>query len=269
MFDRLVESDTTGAEFKNRSRYFMVSSLIVGILFLTAVVYSLYAAEIGLGDGHFAIAELISPITPDAPEPKPPREQAAAQQASSPQTNSDSNMARTDEPTFVPQKPSVERNTQLARDWKPFNPELPPSNGSGAPNGVGTGSSDTGTTSNNVAGEDKNEVEAKTTEPPPPISKPKTPGILRTSKVLNGEALSLPKPAYPQTARTMGLEGTVKVQVTIDKTGSVVSAKAADGHSLFRLVSEQAAKGAKFRPTFLNGEPVIVTGVIVYNFRRN
>ena len=38
MFDKLVESDATGAEFKNRSRYFLVSTVVVGILFLTAVV---------------------------------------------------------------------------------------------------------------------------------------------------------------------------------------------------------------------------------------
>ena len=61
MFDKLVESDTTGAEFKKRGRYFMVSSVVVGILFLTAVVYSLYATEIGLGSASFEIADFYLP----------------------------------------------------------------------------------------------------------------------------------------------------------------------------------------------------------------
>jgi len=97
----------------------------------------------------------------------------------------------------------------------------------------------------------------------------KPPSILRTSRVLNGEAISLPKPAYPQPAIVLNLQGSVKVQVTIDEKGNVISAKAADGHPFFRLVAEQAARNARFKPTLLNDEPVKVTGVIVYNFRRN
>jgi protein TonB len=86
---------------------------------------------------------------------------------------------------------------------------------------------------------------------------------------LNGEAISLPKPLYPQTAVILNLQGTVKVQITIDENGRVVSSKAAEGHPLFRQVAEQAARIAKFKPTLLNGEPVKVTGVIVYHFKRN
>jgi protein TonB len=91
---------------------------------------------------------------------------------------------------------------------------------------------------------------------------------MRSSRVLNGEAISLPKPVYPQPAVLLNLQGSVKVQVTIDKKGNVISAKAADGHPFFRAVSEQAARNARFKPTLLNDEPVMVTGVIVYNFKR-
>ena len=53
MFDKLIVSDEQGAEFKGRGRYFMVSTVVVGILFVTAVVFSLYAADIGLGSDQF------------------------------------------------------------------------------------------------------------------------------------------------------------------------------------------------------------------------
>jgi outer membrane biosynthesis protein TonB len=44
--------------------------------------------------------------------------------------------------------------------------------------------------------------------------------------VLNGKAVSLPKPEYPETAKAAGVEGVVKVEVTIDENGTVESAQA-------------------------------------------
>jgi protein TonB len=85
--------------------------------------------------------------------------------------------------------------------------------------------------------------------------------------VLNGKALSLPKPSYPPIARTAHASGTVVVQVTIDETGKVISAKAVSGHPLLQAAAVQAAYGARFSPTQLSGQPVKVTGQINYNFQ--
>lgn len=93
-----------------------------------------------------------------------------------------------------------------------------------------------------------------------------TPGKTISGGVLNGKALSLPKPAYPPIARQARASGTVVVQVVIDEQGNVVSARAVSGHPLLRAVSEAAARGAKFSPTKLSGKPVRVSGVITYNF---
>jgi protein TonB len=84
--------------------------------------------------------------------------------------------------------------------------------------------------------------------------------------VLNGKATSLPKPPYPAAARAVRASGAVNVQVTISESGSVVSASAVSGHPLLRQAAEQAARSARFAPTLLSGQPVSVTGVIVYNF---
>lgn len=84
--------------------------------------------------------------------------------------------------------------------------------------------------------------------------------------ILNGKALSLPKPEYPAAARAVKAGGAVNVQVTIDEQGNVVSADAISGHALLRSAAVSAARGAKFSPTILEGVPVMVTGVIVYNF---
>ena len=52
----------------------------------------------------------------------------------------------------------------------------------------------------------------------------------------------------------------------IDELGRVVSVKALDGHPLLRQSAENAARASKFTSTLLNGLPVKVSGVIVYNF---
>ena len=84
--------------------------------------------------------------------------------------------------------------------------------------------------------------------------------------VLNGKALELPKPAYPEIARAAHASGTVVVQVLIDEEGYVIAAHAVSGHPLLQAASVAAAREAKFSPTTLAGEPVKVTGVIQYNF---
>lgn len=84
--------------------------------------------------------------------------------------------------------------------------------------------------------------------------------------VLNGRALSLPRPSYPVQARAAHASGTVLVWVSIDETGKVVSASTVAGHPLLRAVALQAAKLARFTPTMLDGRPTRVTGIITYNF---
>ena len=77
--------------------------------------------------------------------------------------------------------------------------------------------------------------------------------------VLNGKAISLPKPDYPPDARAAGAEGVVVIQVTIDEQGNVTDARAISGPKQLQEVSINAALQAKFSPTLLSGEPVKVT----------
>jgi TonB family protein len=84
--------------------------------------------------------------------------------------------------------------------------------------------------------------------------------------VLNGKATSLPQPVFPAIARAAHASGEVMVQVTLDETGNVIAAKAVSGHPLLQAAAVTAARQATFSPTRLNGEPVKVAGVLVYNF---
>jgi TonB family protein len=79
-------------------------------------------------------------------------------------------------------------------------------------------------------------------------------------------AVVLVKPEYPKSARAVRASGAVQVQVTLDEDGEIVSAEAISGHPLLRQAAEIAAKGSRFAPTLLEDQPVIVTGIIVFNF---
>ena len=102
--------------------------------------------------------------------------------------------------------------------------------------------------------------------PPPPPTKPTPPRAPISGGVLNGKATYLPKPAYPPIAKAAHASGIVNVQVTIDENGNVISASAVSGHPLLKPSAVAAARQAKFSPTKLSGQPVKVTGVLVYNF---
>ena len=269
MFDKLVESTSTGADVKPRRRIFAATLVLVATLFATAVVASIYAADYDLGASNFDIAELLTPVTetePPAPEPEPQQRRSNLPQSTNNQIVRQILMASTSDPTKVPDKISTAVNPYLSTDPSKYDrvtigdrPSDPGINGN-APIGSGIGSpsyapgsSDDGTVK----------------EPPPPVKPPERKLPPKSLGVITGKASHLPKPPYPQTAKAVGAAGAVNVQVTIDESGNVISAKAVSGHVMLRQVSEEAARRAKFSPTTLSEVPVKVTGIIVYNFTRN
>ncbi len=270
MFDKLIESEPEGADFKNRRGFFMASTLVVGILFLTAVVISIYAQDFALGRESLEIEALLAPAEtlPDEPQPAKPR-------ASLPDTHDHSdvpqrteNQSRTDEPTEVPISTSSVQNSVISRPVGRFDIGLRNTNpvGYSSRTDTATGPGESGFGP---------KVAADTSEPikdPPPLIKdiprPVRPTV-QSGGVMNGKATYLPKPAYSAAALAVRADGKVDVQIMIDEEGKVVSAKAVSGHPLLRSSAEQAARAAKFTPTFLSKVAVKVTGVIVYNFNRN
>jgi TonB family protein len=85
-------------------------------------------------------------------------------------------------------------------------------------------------------------------------------------EVLNGRAITLPKPRYPQAARAARATGNVTVDITIDEDGNVTAAKAVSGHPLLQATSVEAARNAKFSPGKVSGQEMKVHGVLVFAF---
>lgn len=271
MFDKMIVSDANAGESQGRSRYFLVSGLVVGALFLSAVVFSIYAVELDLGTDEFELSMMLAPVESIEPEPPPteePQNRSVAQRTDVPMRVV--NMQRVDEvPDDVPAAVSVNPNQYLTRPTGRFNLGIADSVGSsfsGEP-GRGDGDGRKGSGSS-VEPSSVEETTAKVDPPPPPpVTKPK-PAPVVSKGVINGRATYLPTPPYPAAARAVNAAGSVSVQVTIDESGKVISAKAIDGHPLLKREAERAAWGAKFSPTKLSEVPVKVTGVIVYNFKR-
>jgi TonB family protein len=101
---------------------------------------------------------------------------------------------------------------------------------------------------------------------PPPKPVAKAPVRPISGGVLNGRAVSLPAPTYPEVAKRVRTTGVVSVEVVIDVSGRVISAKAVSGPEMLRDAAERAAMQAKFAPALLSGQPVKMTGTINYNF---
>jgi TonB family protein len=95
---------------------------------------------------------------------------------------------------------------------------------------------------------------------PKPLLKPVSGGVL------NGTAVSLPPPMYPDVAKRLRTAGVVTVEVVVDETGKVIAAQATSGPSMLREAAVQAALKARFSPTKLSGQPVKVSGLISYKF---
>lgn len=268
MFDKLIESNSAEAEFKPRRKFFMVSSVVVGIMFLSAVMFSLYAQELDLGTDDFELAEIIAPVAPDRPEPVEPREQLRTNDRNevSELPNRPELIARLADSTKLPDAVSTVRNSVEEIPFGRY------TNYKGLPSSNGT--VDTGRVGEETVGSTSAPHETTVSEivkdstPPPPIVK-SAPPPMKSGGVMNGKATYLPNPPYPRTAQAVGAAGIVNVQITIDEEGNVISSKAISGHPLLRQTAESSAWKARFSPTYLSRVPVKVTGVIVFNFKKN
>ena len=92
------------------------------------------------------------------------------------------------------------------------------------------------------------------------------PPTMNIIKILNGYAINLVKPEYPQELKERRLSGAVQVQVIIDEAGKLISAIAVAGNQELRKYAVEAAEKSTFKRFVRCGNSVKLTSVIVYNF---
>ncbi|HEX8142349.1 MAG TPA: TonB family protein [Pyrinomonadaceae bacterium] len=267
MFDHLVESTSHKDDLARKGSFILGTIAVYFVLGTALLVFSIWQYDAYLENQNLELTTLVAPVpvmpqqaTPDQPKPKPSEAQPKDQQVA---TRTEL-VARVDQP-IAPKEVSA-----VASKVPPIPKGVPVALGSSnteatvsGPIGTGTG---TGIPGGTGTGSGNNVVVNDEPPPPPPKPSPPKPTAPISGGVLNGKAISLPKPQYPAIARTARASGTVTVQVTIDENGSVISAHAVGGHPLLQAAAVAAARQARFSPTKLSGQPVKVTGVITYNF---
>ena len=259
MFDNLVESSSHKDDLTRKGSFIGITLAIYVVLIAVFVVAGILMYDAHLTAQDLELTTLVAPV-PVPQQAKEPEKPAEAK----------------------PQK--VEQNVDIRKDLIADVAEsrLPPKEISAKASdippvrrGVTTmiGSSDSNAAAPMPAGPGAGtvvtapaKVQIADEPPPPDAPKPTPPRAPISGGVLNGKAISLPKPAYPPIAKAAHASGTVVVQVLIDENGNVVSAHAVSGHPLLQGAAVGAARQARFSPTKLSGQPVKVTGVIQYNF---
>ena len=264
MFNNLIESNSHTREFKRRGSFVLFTTATYVLLFIVAGVISIYAYDARLEEPNNIIVTMLSPLElAEGPAP-------ATQNAPPSRDNGRSSMevvrrvpmANVNRPDLVPEGTSAAPNK---------NPPVPDGvryrigNADSDPIAIGgtgrTGSNGTGS----VSGGSTPVIDVGTPPPAQPPVERTVPRVV-SKGVITSIAIFLPKPTYPPIAKQAGARGAVNVQVLVDESGHVVSAKAVKGHPLLMAAAQQAAMGARFSPTRLGDQAVKVSGMITYNF---
>src|SRR6185369_6200404 len=200
MFDNLVESSSHKDDIARKGSFIGVTALIYGVLLVTFFVAGIYWYDAKLGEMELELTTLVAPVPVPQQEKQPEQKQEAKPQKV--EQNVDvrkeliADVTRTE---LVPKEvsakasdvPPVRRGVTTVVGTSDSNASAP------MPAGPGTG---TVVTSAPVKIAD---------EPPPPAAAPTPPRAPISGGVLNGKAISLPKPQYPPIARAAHAAGTV------------------------------------------------------------
>jgi len=81
-----------------------------------------------------------------------------------------------------------------------------------------------------------------------------------------GDPTKRVKAIYPEFAKAAGMDGEVAVEIVVDESGKVISAKALSGPAVLRQAAISAALGWKFTPTRVDGSPTQAVGTIRFRF---
>jgi periplasmic protein TonB len=257
MFENLVESGSHSADLKRKGSFLGIFALVYLVLIAVGLVAGIWWATANIDAGNLDMLTLIAPVPVQAQQQQ---KQEAKPEKIEVSKNVDvrreliADVSRAD---LVPKEVSAK-----ASDVPPVRKGVVTMIGSANSNAIAPVAPGSGT-GNIISTPARVDVAEA---PPPPPPKPTPPKAPISGGVLNGKAVRLVQPPYPAIARSAHASGQVRVQIVIDENGNVISAAPVSGHPLLQGAAVAAARASKFTPTKLSGQPVKVSGVIIYNF---
>ena len=103
--------------------------------------------------------------------------------------------------------------------------------------------------------------------PPPPPAKAEGIRTIRVGgNVQAANLLHRVNPVYPALARNARIQGLVRLEGVVAKDGTVQRLRVLSGHPLLAPAALEAVSQWRYRPTFLNGDPVEVIAPIDVSF---
>ena len=228
--DSLMES---GNEIKAKSKYWSVVSLLVnGSMLMALILWPLLHPE---ALPEQSIAPLM--VAPSPPPPPAPAAPAAKVLMKSEILNNE-----------------LQAPSRIPKQIKAVNEAAVPPRmdgvigmenmGSATPGGIGTiiGSVGMGTAT---------------------VVKPEIPRkVSLPSRLMTGNLLDKVMPEYPAIAKAAGIHGTVVLQATISRTGSIENLRVISGPPMLQQAAINAVRSWRYKPYLLNGDPVEVETTI-------
>ncbi len=98
-------------------------------------------------------------------------------------------------------------------------------------------------------------------------TKPSLAKIKVSQGVLQGLLIKRVEPQYPRNALTTHTQGAVQIEATVDKEGRVVNPKVLSGPFMLAPAALDAVRQWRYKPYYLDGEPVEVQTQITINFK--
>jgi periplasmic protein TonB len=248
--DSLLESGGRDSKLHRRGPWatvisFIIQAALVGVLVLIPLFFTDTLPKQQL------MGYLVAP-PPPPPPPPPPAAAPVIRAVVKPTTEIDNGQLKA--PTKIPEKIAIIKE------------EAPPPPSAGVVGGVvgGVPGGQAGGVVGGVLGSivTAAPVAVPKVEVPAPPQKP----YKLSSGVTAGMLIQQVRPTYPPLAKQARISGSVVLQAVIGKDGSIQQLKAVSGHPMLIPSALEAVRQWKYKPYFLNGEPVEVDTQVTVNF---
>jgi len=103
----------------------------------------------------------------------------------------------------------------------------------------------------------------------PSLPKPTLETVKVSQGVSQGLLIKRVQPKYPPSALAVHTEGAVQIEATINKEGSVTNVKVLSGNAVLAHAAVEAVRQWRYKPYYLDGQPVEIETQITVNFKAN
>ena len=101
------------------------------------------------------------------------------------------------------------------------------------------------------------------------LPKPSLATLRISQGVSQGLLIKRVQPKYPQAALAVHTQGAVQIEATINKEGNVTNLKVLSGDAVLAHAAVEAVRQWRYKPYYLDGDPVEIQTQITVNFKAN